>query len=373
MRILVYVVFAAVWPLVLFAQVPPGAPTDGSGTYIIWDGFSSPGTEKEFRLSKEGDIVGYMRNTVDGEFATPVVGVSGSDTVAWIRGSERYIDYDVRKPFSRIDSLDTVSYAPFWLVTWGGMDTTHEDGEGWGIAGYTVEYSIGSPDGPWRTWFSDVDFTTAMFGPEEPVAVQESVKYYFRVKCYDYNTNYEDGHPTYDQWTQYLQPKLAFSVRNLEDSTDWTVRDTFQIGVDTVIHPHNSDVFIVKNRSIYYPIDIGVKGVKYAIPTRLDWELEDYPRMNKFGLRAVFNDNPYPPSHAYFMNPNNIVRDTFIVANDSIYGPGGYDIQPVTDPDSLRRTENLWLEVLLPTWSTTYGETTDVLFIMQFKAVPRVR
>ena len=358
--------------LLVHAQVPPGSPTDGSGTYIIWEGFSSPGTEKEFRLMKEGDIVGYMRNTVDGEFLTPVYGLSGSDTIAWVRGSERYIDYDVRIPHSWIEPMDTISYTPYWIISWAGMDTTHEDGEGWGIAGYTVEYSIGSPEGPWHTWFSDVDFTSAMFGPDEPVAVQESTKYYFRVKSHDYNTNYESEH-FYDVWVEYLKPKLAFSVRNLEDSTDWTVEETLEIGVDSIVHPRPDDVFIVKNRSVSYAIDIGVKAVRYAIPLNLNWELRDYPSTNRFGLRAIFNDNPTPPSHSAFMNPDNIVRDTFIIANDSLYGPGGYNLQPLSDPDSLRRTDNLWIEVLLPTWSTDYGDTSNVLFIMEFKAVPRLR
>ncbi len=366
---------AQVLPLVLlgamataFCQVPPGAPTDGAGHYITWDAFTSSGTDFLASVWRGDSVVARVAHSIDGGSTTPSFGTSATETLAVVRHGYRFIDFDVRKPYSYIDSLDTISYAPQWLVSWGGMDTTYEDGEGWGLRGFTVEYAVGSPESTWFTWFSNVNFTEAMFGPSSPVVVQDSTKYYFRVRAEDLNTNAEDEH-YYDQWVLYIAPSLRFSVQNLEGGKDWTVRDTLAIGEDSLASPTAQDVFIVKNLSILDSIDMALRSYSVALPMRLGWELADYPDTNKFALRAIFNDDPTPPSPSDFAATTNIVRDTFIVANDSIFGPGGYHIKPVW-ADSLSRTDNLWLQFQLPTWSYTYGETTDVQLILQLKAIP---
>ncbi len=350
----------------VFAEVPPNSPTDGAGTYITWDCFSSSGSERHARITRNDTVFAFVRHTIDGGGA-PVFAMSGTDTICWVRRGERYIDYDVRKPFSWIDPLDTISYSPQWLVYWGGIDTTLEDGEGWGLRGYTVQYAIGSPDSTWYNWFTNVGFTMAIFGPSSPVVVQDSVKYYFRVRTEDRNTNIEDEH-YYDQWVQYFQPNLSFSVNNLEGGNDWTVDETLGIAEDSVVAPTYQDVFIIKNLSILDSIDMAIRSFPYAIPLYMNWTLADEPDTNIFALRAIFNDNGTPPTIADFNSDNNIVRDTFITADAVRFGPKGYHILPVW-MDSLSRTDNLWLEMQLPPWSFAYGETTAVQLILQLKAI----
>ena len=363
-----YAIFIIIFGTIslMFPEVPPDSPTDGSGTYITWDCFSSSGSESHARISRDGDAVAFVRHTIDGG-NDPAYILEGTDTVAWVRHGERYIDYDVRKPFSWMDSLDTISYSPQWMVYWGGIDTTYEDGEGWGLRGYTVQYAIGSPDSTWHDWFTNVGFTMALFGPSSPVVVQDSTRYYFRVRTEDRNTNIEDEH-YYDQWVEYIQPNLSFSVKNLEGGNDWTVDETLGIGEDSVVAPTYQNVFIVKNLSILDSIDIALRSFPYAFPLYMNWTLSDYPDTNQFSLRAIFNDDATPPTIAEFNSPDNIVRDTFIVANDARFGPRGFHIQPVW-MDSLSRTDNLWLEMQLPPWSYAYGETTAVQLILQLKAI----
>ena len=352
---------------VVLCQVPPDAPTDGAGTFITWDGFSSGGTALLASAFRADTVKARFAHTIDGGSVTPMFGLSGGDTIGWVRSGFRSIDYDVRKPHSWTDSLDTISYSPQWIVSWGGIDTTHEDGEGWGLRGYTVQYAIGSPDSTWYNWFTFVNFTAAMFGPSSPVVVQDSVRYYFRVVTEDLNTNAEDVR-YYDQWVQYIAPNLSFSVRNLEGGKDWTIEETLEVGVDSIAAPTSQDVFIIKNLSILDSIDMAFRSYNVMMPLDIGWQLEDYPDTNKFAVRAIFNDNDFPPSDAEFASPNNIVRDTFIVANDTIFGPRGYHIRPVWT-DSLSRTDNLWLQLQLPTWSYAYGGTTSVQLILQLKAI----
>jgi len=349
------------------AQVPIDVPTDGAGHYIVWDAFTSSGNEDMLALIDGDSIVGWLSHTVDGSAPEPMYGID-TDTFAVIRHGERMIHFDVRPPHSWIDSLDTISFSPIWLVSWGAMDTTHRDGEGWGLKGYWVQYTIDSVTGIWYDWFINSDQTDAYFGPTSPVEVEDGHRYYFRVRSEDLNTNVE-GFRTFDRYVLYQEPSLRFSVKNLRDDVDWTVTDTYTIGEDNIVSPTSDDVFIIKNLSIIDSINIAVKAFPYAIPEYFNWELADYPDTVKFALRAIFNDDGSPPTEAQFSDPDNIIRDTFIVADENMFGPRGFGIAPVWT-DSLSRTDNLWLELMIPTWSYVFGDTTDIQMILQLRAIP---
>ncbi len=73
-------------------------------------------------------------------------------------------------------------------LEWTGIDTTFEDGQGWGIWNYDIEYKVGS-GGAWTTWHDDVEFTSATFGPTLPVTTVTGETYYFRVRACDLARN----------------------------------------------------------------------------------------------------------------------------------------------------------------------------------------
>jgi len=276
--------------------------------------------------------------------------------------------FDLYPPISVMDSLDTISYSPVWVVSWHGADTNYHSGEGWGLRGFTIQWTTDSTTGIWHNWFTLTDREEAYFGPVAPVVVEDEHTYFFRVFAEDLNINVEN-YDEFDQYVFYKEPNLGFSIKNLEDGNDWSVPDTFDIGIDTIISPRQEDVLIVKNLSIIDSIDIGVRALGMALPNYLNWRLRDYPDTCVFSLRTIFNNSATPPSLAEFADPNNIVRDTFIVADETRFGPYGYGIAPVW-MDSLSRTDNIWLELMLPRWTYVFGETSNVQIIMQFKARP---
>jgi hypothetical protein len=63
-------------------------------------------------------------------------------------------------------------------VSWVGSDSTS------GIATYGVQYRVGA-GGTWTTWQAGTSETSATFGPDSPVTVEQKQIYYFRARARD--------------------------------------------------------------------------------------------------------------------------------------------------------------------------------------------
>jgi len=278
----------------------------------------------------------------------------------------RFVDLDLRAPISRIDSMDTVVHAPSFVVSWSGEDTTTEDGEGWGIRYYDVDYAVNDSTA-WHSWFTHVTFTSAVFGPTSPVEVKPDSIYYFRVKAYDLATNEEAEHPNYDQKVVYKQIYLSFRVYNPgTDTAIWAPSDTFDPGETVTMD--SASVLYVENTST----DSIILGVS-AMPTAMDtstwqpyWDLERFPNKDVFALRARFDDDFHPPAA---FNLSDAVDDTFKMASDGYFGGPDHGCLAPHDAfhDSTQYREHLWLQVLLPTSVTQHGDTTVYQFIVKLK------
>ncbi len=94
----------------------------------------------------------------------------------------RMIDLDLRYPFSWFTT--TVHYMgdSVFTLTWTGIDTTHEDGWGWGIWNYDIQYRE-SGDTVWHDWLTATTDTTGVF------TGRPGATYYFRIRARDLATN----------------------------------------------------------------------------------------------------------------------------------------------------------------------------------------
>jgi len=158
---------------------------------LKWKGVSSVGNS-----SASGDSVrsaSYVLTSTGGQ------GTSVNDSLyshsATVKAFPGFIKlfHDWRNPYSWITGVvatsDTVRVDSF-LVEWSGIDTTREDGVGWGLRNYTVQYST-NPTSGWTTWFTTTTLTSAWFGTSAglPIPTEPSHWYYFRVQACDYATN----------------------------------------------------------------------------------------------------------------------------------------------------------------------------------------
>jgi hypothetical protein len=85
---------------------------------------------------------------------------------------------DTEPPTATVDSPDHVS-ALSWQVSWLGHDPAPSSG----IDLYDVQYQIG--EGLWQNWLTATDQIIAVFGPTEPITVQNHVTCTFRARAYD--------------------------------------------------------------------------------------------------------------------------------------------------------------------------------------------
>ena len=100
-------------------------------------------------------------------------------------------------PTSSVSALPGSQTALSFPVSWTGTDP----GIASGIAGYDVQYRVGS-GGVWTTWLVGTTSTSAVFGPVNPVHLTDGTTYYFRCRAVDVAGNQEeypggDG----DAWT----------------------------------------------------------------------------------------------------------------------------------------------------------------------------
>ena len=137
----------------------------------------------------EGDDVtspSYRMSSSIGQ-STPVSDGPISSTSFDLYSGHRKIDLDMRYPFSWFTfGVDYVSDTSFEL-TWAGIDTTIEDGQGWGIWNYDVQYAVGA--GAWTPWLDATPDTHATFGPSLPVDVAPGETYHFRIRARDLARN----------------------------------------------------------------------------------------------------------------------------------------------------------------------------------------
>lgn len=94
----------------------------------------------------------------------------------------RMIDLDLRYPYSWF--ITTIRYMgdSVFTLSWSGIDTTAEDGWGWGIWNYDIQYRT-SPTGEWINWLTATTETTGTF------TGHPGETYYFRIRARDLATN----------------------------------------------------------------------------------------------------------------------------------------------------------------------------------------
>ena len=329
---------------------------------LSWGAVTNGGTE--FPEARTGGGMRLADNIGNGGTAWDSILSDGAAITLY--PGYRYVELDLRHPISWIDSMDTIVHSPSFVVSWAGVDTTPEDGEGWGIRYYDVEYAVNDSTA-WHDWFTHVTFTSAVFGPTSPTTVQPDSIYYFRVRAYDLATNEEPEHPEYDQKVLYQPVVLSFRVYNpATDTAVWASQDTFDVGETVTMD--SASVLYVDNTSID-SIILGVSADPVAVDTETHapyWSLAQSPGEDIFALRARFDDNFYPPTT---FSLSDAVDDTFKMASDGYFGGPSQGWLAPNDGvhDSTAYREHLWLQVLLPTAVTQHGDTTVYQFIVKLK------
>ncbi|GEM_PF-1381865 len=133
----------------------------------------------------EGDDVtsaSYKLSSCIGQ-PTPVIDGPTSSTSYDFYPGFRKIDLDLRYPYSWFTFIVEYASDTSFGLRWAGVDTTIEDGVGWGVWNYDIRYKIGA--GGWTPWLIDVTDTMATFGPESPVDVTPGETYHFQIRAQD--------------------------------------------------------------------------------------------------------------------------------------------------------------------------------------------
>ncbi len=334
-------------------------PPTGGGRTLIFSTFSNGGTE----LPAQRHSTRFLLSDVLGRGTSASTDRLEGSTYH-LYGGFRNVDLDLREPFSSAETPEFISSSAMFYVSWAGIDTTIEDGEGWGIWKYDIQWSKSSDPGTWHDWHTETELSNDWFGPSDPTVVKPDTVYYFRVRAYDLVGNVFD-------WTEgavadasdsvrYNPPMLGFSIRKTDGDSVWV---TETLDEDGIALNRASDVFVVKNNSVD-AIDVGL----YSFNTT-HWELQDEPAMDAFSVRAIMNDEANRPDTTDFdlttaLQPN---PDGITWGSPTELGGGGYNIAPAGS-DSTLRTENLWLQVHAPTWVTRYGGYDEEIILIKAEA-----
>jgi len=116
--------------------------------------------------------------------STPVSTQPITGAIYTLHPGYRKVDLDLRYPFTWFTLSTSYSADTSFLLTWSGQDTTTQDGDGWGIWNYDLEYMVGS-SGSWIPWLTETEDTSAVFGPDSPELVAMGETYYFRLRARD--------------------------------------------------------------------------------------------------------------------------------------------------------------------------------------------
>jgi len=150
---------------------------------------SSPSYNLQWKViesgGSEGDDISSANYRMSSSIGQPTgIGLDPSAATSYILyPGFRKIDLDLRYPYSWFVFGVTYASDTSWEISWSGVDTTIEDGVGWGVWSYDVQYSVGG--GPWENWLIDTEDTSAVFGPEIPVDVALGEVYRFRLRAED--------------------------------------------------------------------------------------------------------------------------------------------------------------------------------------------
>lgn len=102
----------------------------------------------------------------------------------------RKVDLDWRPPYTQllgdVSTRDTITVDSIF-VQWIGQDTTIEEGDGWGIWVYDVQYKEGT-GGVWTDWYTATADTENWF-TNGGAYMSDTTWYYFRVRAHDLATN----------------------------------------------------------------------------------------------------------------------------------------------------------------------------------------
>jgi hypothetical protein len=185
--------------IILDTTAPVGAITINDGdpyTFVVSVTLSLSAGDTgtgvtEMRLSDDGSTWGDWETYVTSKPWT----LSDGDGVkaAYVvyrdqagRSTDVYSDtivLDTLAPTSSAAS-PTSSQQTSFVVTWSGTDVLS------GIASYDVQYRAGR-DGVWTLWLSATSDTSAVFGPNAPVAIVRGQTYFFQVRAADRAGNVE--------------------------------------------------------------------------------------------------------------------------------------------------------------------------------------
>ena len=355
-----------IWLIMAILIVAPVVMADwpsGGGYQLRWGAVTNGGTESEPRECAAGyfvtDNLGNASHVTD-SFLT--------DGTTYInRPGYRKVEWDEREPITSVDGLgpDTISSAPNFPLSWGGADTTIEDGIGWGIRYYDIQYRINA-GGTWQDWdghtqtILTADIFGSTYGPNPGDTICEDTTYYFRSRAYDKAGNVEDWPAApndWDAWARYEEQVLQWVVENNVGADDWTIGH--DIEMDTFETVQDGDVFVVKNRGAV-DIDIGVKGF-----SAVGWTLDSLSGIDKYALRAKFDDNATAPAHAVWPLTDAVRDSGFTWATATLFGPRGFAIEAPPDPDS---TDNLWLQLHTPSDWTAWVTDQTIRISLKAKA-----
>ncbi|HHS49501.1 MAG TPA: hypothetical protein ENN07_00070 [candidate division Zixibacteria bacterium] len=161
---------------------PAFAQYGSSASYNLqWKSIQSGGNEGDDVTSPS-----YRLSSSIGQ-PTPVSDAPISSASYDLYSGHRKIDVDLRYPFSWFTFGVRYVSDTSWVLTWSGVDTTAEDGWGWGIWNYDVQYAVGP--GPWTPWLDATTDTFATFGHDDPVVVMPGTAYHFRIRARDLARN----------------------------------------------------------------------------------------------------------------------------------------------------------------------------------------
>lgn len=207
-----------------------GAQFPSSTSYTLpWKAVDSGGNEASDELTS-----GSYR-------ATTAVGQGTAIGDSWMASTNflgfpgyRTINHDWRPPFTQllgtIVAYDTIMVDSV-LVQWTGQDTTYQEGVGWGIWEYDIQYREGS--GPWTDWILGTTDTFSWFGPVAPTLVTTETWYHFRVRAHDLATNVSP----WDSTTTIVAEDSVYIRTTIYGLSIASTMDLVPINVDGLAYP----------------------------------------------------------------------------------------------------------------------------------------
>ncbi|UCD07584.1 MAG: fibronectin type III domain-containing protein, partial [Candidatus Aenigmatarchaeota archaeon] len=140
---------------------------EGSGSWDVWNDFSSSTESGTFTNANEGKLY-YFR--CQAKSAIYPGGGSYSSPVSTF--------VDTTPPTASMDDMPTWTNQESFPVSWSGSDPG-----GSGVKDYDVQYSTSPPS--WNTWLSDTELTSRDFGDGSPINLNDGTTYHFRARARD--------------------------------------------------------------------------------------------------------------------------------------------------------------------------------------------